>query len=107
AAKHFKRVAMELGGKSPNIIFADANLDAAVAGAVGGIFGATGQMCTAGSRLLVQNSIKEEVSRRLLELTSTIKLGDPMDPATQMGPLSNRPQFDKTLHYIEVARGDG
>ena len=64
-------------------------------------------MCTAGSRLLVQNSVKEDVTRRIVEIAGTVKLGDPMDPATQMGPISNRPQFDKVLSYIEVAREDG
>lgn len=107
AARSMKRVTMELGGKSPNIIFEDANLDAAAAGAVSGIFGAAGQMCTAGSRLLVQNSVKEEITRRILAIARNVKLGDPMDPATQMGPISNRPQFDKVLSYIEIARHDG
>ncbi|WP_108260390.1 aldehyde dehydrogenase [Mangrovicoccus ximenensis] len=107
AARGMKRVAMELGGKSPNIIFEDADLEAAAAGAISGIFGATGQMCTAGSRLLVQNSVKEQVTRRLLEMARTIKIGDPMDPGTQMGPVSNKPQFDKVMDYIGIAREDG
>ena len=107
AAANMKRVAMELGGKSPNIIFEDANLDSAAAGAISGIFGATGQMCTAGSRLLVQNSIKEEVTQKLLDIARQIKLGDPMDPATQMGPVSNKPQFDKVIEYIDIAHHDG
>lgn len=107
AARGMKRVALELGGKSPNIIFDDANLDAAAAGAVSGIFGATGQMCTAGSRLLVQNAVKEEVTRKILAITRSIKLGDPMDPGTQMGPVSNKPQYDKVLSYIDIARADG
>ena len=92
AARGMKRVAMELGGKSPNIIFEDANLDAAVGGAISGIFGAAGQMCTAGSRLSVQNSVKAQVTEKLLAIAARIKLGDPMDPATQIGPISNRPQ---------------
>ena len=107
AARQMKRVAMELGGKSPNIVFADADLDAAVAGAISGIFGASGQMCTAGSRLLVQNSAKEEVTKRLLALARTIKLGDPMNADTQMGPISTRPQFEKVLNYIKIAQEDG
>jgi aldehyde dehydrogenase (NAD+) len=107
AALGMKRVAMELGGKSPNIIFDDANLDAAVGGAISGIFGAAGQMCTAGSRLLVQNSVKDEVTDKLLATARTIKLGDPMDPATQMGPISNGPQYDKVLQYIDIAHKDG
>lgn len=107
AAKHMKRVAMELGGKSPNIIFEDANLDAAAAGAISGIFGAAGQMCTAGSRLLVQNTVKDQVIGKLLDIARRIKVGDPMDPATQMGPISNPPQYDKVLQYIDVAHKDG
>jgi acyl-CoA reductase-like NAD-dependent aldehyde dehydrogenase len=107
AARNMKRVAMELGGKSPNIIFEDADLDAATAGAISGIFGAAGQMCTAGSRLLVQNSIKDEIIARLVEATRAIRVGDPMDPNTQMGPISNKPQFDKVIEYIQIAHQDG
>lgn len=107
AAPGMKRVAMELGGKSPNIIFEDANLEAATAGAISGIFGAAGQMCTAGSRLLVQNSVKDQVTARLLAIARTIKVGDPMDPSTQMGPISNAAQYDKVLQYIDVAHKDG
>ena len=107
AAQGMKRVAMELGGKSPNIIFEDANLDAATGGAISGIFGAAGQMCTAGSRLLVQNSVKEQVTKKLLDIARKIKLGDPMDPATQMGPISNKPQYDKVIEYIDIAHRDG
>jgi aldehyde dehydrogenase (NAD+) len=107
AARHMKRVAMELGGKSPNIIFEDADLDAAAQGAVSGIFGAAGQMCTAGSRLLIQNSIKEEFTQRVLAATKTIKMGNPMDPDTQMGPLSNTPQYKKVLEYISLANAEG
>lgn len=107
AAAGMKRVAMELGGKSPNIIFEDANLESATAGAISGIFGASGQMCTAGSRLLVQNSVKDQVTEKLLVLARQIKMGDPMDPATQMGPISNKPQFDKVMEYIDIAHKDG
>ena len=107
AARHMKRVALELGGKSPNIVFEDADLDMAAEGAVSGIFGAAGQMCTAGSRLLVQNSVKERFIDKLLQLTRTIKLGDPMDPSTQMGPISNQPQYKKVLEYITIAKAEG
>ena len=106
-ARHMKRVAMELGGKSPNIVFDDADLEAATAGAVAGIFGAAGQMCTAGSRLLVQNSIKAEFTERLLAVARTVKMGNPMDKTTQMGPISTAPQFDKVLKYIDIARSEG
>jgi (Z)-2-((N-methylformamido)methylene)-5-hydroxybutyrolactone dehydrogenase len=107
AARSMKRVAMELGGKSPNIVFEDADLDRACIGAVAGIFGATGQMCTAGSRLLVQNSIKEAFTEKLLVMARTLKLGDPMKADTQVGPIATPPQFEKVLHYIAVARADG
>ena len=82
-------------------------LDAAVNGAISGIFGAAGQMCTAGSRLLVQNSIREGFTARVIEAARSIRLGNPMDADTQMGPMSNKPQFDKVLSMIEMARSDG
>lgn len=107
AARTMKRVAMELGGKSPNIVFEDADLDAACIGAIKGIFSASGQMCTAGSRLLVQSSIREEFTRRLLDVARKLKLGDPMQADTDVGPISTPPQFEKVLHYIEVAKGEG
>ncbi len=107
AARGMKRVAMELGGKSPNIVFEDADLDQACIGAVAGIFGATGQMCTAGSRLLVQNSIRAEFTERLLAMARTLRLGDPMNADTQIGPIATPPQFQKVLQYLEVARQDG
>ena len=107
AAKHIKRVSLELGGKSPNIIFDDANLDAACAGAVSGIFAATGQTCIAGSRLLVQNSIKDEVSQRLVDMARTAKIGDPMNPETNIGPVTTAPQYAKIREYIDVAKSEG
>ncbi|MEM9097793.1 MAG: aldehyde dehydrogenase, partial [Pseudomonadota bacterium] len=107
AAKTMKRVSLELGGKSPNIIFADANLEAAAAGAVSGIFAATGQTCIAGSRLLVQNSIKDEVTQRLIDLANTAKIGDPMQPETNIGPVTTEPQYKKILDYIDIAKGEG
>ena len=107
AARTMKRVAMELGGKSPNIVFEDADLEQACVGAVGGIFGATGQMCTAGSRLLVQNSIKEAFTEKVLGMARTLRLGDPMEADTQVGPIATPPQYEKVLHYIEVAKADG
>ena len=107
AARGMKRVAMELGGKSPNIVFGDADLDAAAIGVVSGIFGAAGQMCIAGSRLLVQNSIKKRFTERLVALARDVRLGDPMQPTTNVGPIATPPQFAKVLEYIEIARGDG
>lgn len=107
AARGMKRVAMELGGKSPNIVFEDADLDAAAVGVVSGIFGAAGQMCVAGSRLLVQNSIKESFTERLIALARDVRLGDPMQPTTNVGPISTPPQYAKVLDYIGIAKSDG
>jgi aldehyde dehydrogenase (NAD+) len=107
AARTIKRVSLELGGKSPNIVFDDADLDLAAVGAIAGIFGAAGQMCTAGSRLLVQNSIKEAFTGRLVDLARNMKMGDPMLPDTNIGPIATPPQFKKVLDYIDVARSDG
>ncbi|MEM7189699.1 MAG: aldehyde dehydrogenase [Pseudomonadota bacterium] len=107
AGKTIKRVSLELGGKSPNIIFDDANLDAACAGAVSGIFAATGQTCIAGSRLLVQNSVRDEVTERLIDMARTAKIGDPMDPNTNIGPVTTGPQFAKIKDYIEIAKSEG
>ena len=107
AARHFKHTAMELGGKSPNIVFADADLEQAAFGAISGIFAATGQTCIAGSRLLVQDSIHDAFVERLLAVARTARMGDPMDPATQVGPVTTPPQFEKVLGYIEVAKSEG
>src|SRR5690242_17409962 len=99
AAKGMKTVTLELGGKSPNIVFDDADLDQAVKGIVSGIFAATGQTCQAGSRLLVQDSIHDEVVRRLIDFIKDAKIGDPADLSTQIGPVATKPQFDKILSY--------
>lgn len=107
AARNLTRVSLELGGKSPNIVFSDADLDVAANGAIAGIFGATGQTCMAGSRLLVQEDIHDALLARLVARTKTIKLGDPMDTATEMGPVANEPQFQKVLEYIEIAKAEG
>mgnify|MGYP001952299726 CR=1 FL=1 len=107
AARQFKHVSLELGGKSPNIVFADANLDDAVNGAVSGIFAATGQTCIAGSRLLVQDAVYDEVVERLLALARTARMGDPMSMDTQVGPVTTRPQYDKVLSYIQIAKDEG
>jgi acyl-CoA reductase-like NAD-dependent aldehyde dehydrogenase len=107
AAKTFKRVSLELGGKSPNIVFADANLEDAANGAVSGIFAATGQSCIAGSRLLVQESIHDAFLEKLLAIAKTARLGDPMSMETQIGPVTTRPQYEKVLSYIEIAKKEG
>lgn len=106
-AENFTRVTLELGGKSPNIVFDDADIEAAANGVIAGIFGATGQTCMAGSRLLVQSSIKDELLKRVAERAKTIKLGDPMDMATEMGPMATRPQFDKVMGILDRAKADG
>ena len=107
AAKDIKRVSLELGGKSPNIVFADANLDNAVKGAVAGIFAATGQTCVAGSRLLVQESIHDAFVEQLVDFARTAKMGNPMSLDTQVGPVTNLPQYDKVLGYIDLAKAEG
>lgn len=107
AAGTMKRVSVELGGKSPNIIFADADLDKAVPAAAMAVFANSGQICSAGTRLFVQSSIQEEFMERLAAFTRTIKVGDPLDPETQLGPVVSAPQMDKILAYIESATREG
>ena len=107
AAQSFKRVSLELGGKSPNIVFADANQTAAVKGVISGIFAATGQTCMAGSRLLVHSSIHDEFVGKLVDFMSSASLGDPNDAKTNIGPVSNRPQLDRVMKYIEIAKSEG
>jgi (Z)-2-((N-methylformamido)methylene)-5-hydroxybutyrolactone dehydrogenase len=107
AAQHFKRVSLELGGKSPNIIFDDADLGKAANGVITGIFSAGGQTCMAGSRLLVQENIHDAFLERLVSITSQAKLGDPARSDVQVGPVATRPQYEKVMHYIEVAKQEG
>jgi aldehyde dehydrogenase (NAD+) len=107
AAKTMKRVTLELGGKSPNIVFDDCNLDKAAAGVVSGIFAATGQTCIAGSRLLVQNSIKEAFTKKVAELGATARKGNPMDADTNIGPVTTPAQYQKILDYIDIAKKEG
>jgi aldehyde dehydrogenase (NAD+) len=107
AGQHLKRVSLELGGKSPNIVFDDANLENAVNGVITGIFSAGGQTCMAGSRLLVQDSIHDEFIERMLEITHRAKAGDPSKPDVQIGPIATRPQFDKVMEYIAIAKDEG
>ncbi|ANY09873.1 carnitine dehydratase [Pseudonocardia sp. HH130630-07] len=100
-------VTLELGGKSPNIVFADADIEAALSGAFAGIFAATGQTCVAGSRLLVERSVYDEVCTALAERSRTIRLGDPTVVETEMGTCANRQQYDRVLGHIEAAGKDG
>lgn len=107
AARGIKPVTLELGGKSANIVFEDADLDAAVNGVVSGIFAATGQTCIAGSRALVHHSIHDEFVERLVKLARTARMGDPLELTTQVGPVTTRPQYDKVLDYIRIALREG
>lgn len=107
AAGNLKRVTLELGGKSANIIFPDADLDAAVKAAAAGIFFNTGQVCSAGSRILAHEDIHDEVVARLVARAATVRLGDPRDTATSMGPLVSEVQMSRVLDYIEVGRREG
>ena len=107
AAKTMKRVTLELGGKSPNIVFDDCDLDLAAAGVISGIFAATGQTCIAGSRLLVQNSIRERFTARVAELGATARKGNPMSADTNIGPITTPAQYRKVLDYIGIAKAEG
>ena len=107
AAQHVKRVTLELGGKSPQIVFADADFRQAVNGVLTGIFGSNGQSCVAGSRLLVEASAHDEFVGLLREAIRGLRAGDPTDEHTQFGPIANEPQFRKILRYIEIAKAEG
>jgi acyl-CoA reductase-like NAD-dependent aldehyde dehydrogenase len=107
AAPDFKKVTLELGGKSANIVFDDADLDQAVNGAISGIFAASGQTCIAGSRLLLQDSIHDAFLERLVEMAATARIGDPMLADTQVGPITTEPQYRKILDYIKIAKDEG
>jgi aldehyde dehydrogenase (NAD+) len=107
AARDIKHVSLELGGKSPNIVFEDADIDAAVVGAISGIFAATGQTCIAGSRLLLQESIHDRFMEKLVALAGSAKIGDPMLPDTNVGPVTTEPQYRKVLEYIDIAKKEG
>ena len=107
AARTMKRVSLELGGKSPNIVFEDCDMAQAASGVISGIFAASGQTCIAGSRLLVQNSIREEFTERVRELGASARKGNPMLPDTNIGPVTTPAQFKKVVDYIEIAKAEG
>jgi (Z)-2-((N-methylformamido)methylene)-5-hydroxybutyrolactone dehydrogenase len=107
AAEGLKTVTLELGGKSANIVFGDANIDSAVNGAISGIFAASGQTCIAGSRLLVHRKIHDEVVAGVVKLASSARIGNPSLPETQVGPITTQPQREKVLSYLDIARGEG
>ncbi|MET3616128.1 aldehyde dehydrogenase (NAD+) [Rhizobium aquaticum] len=107
ASVNFKRLTLELGGKSAQLVFPDANIDNAVKGVVSGIFAATGQTCIAGSRLLVHESIHDEFLEKFLALAATARMGDPMEMTTQVGPVTTQPQFNRVLSMIDMAKNEG
>lgn len=107
AARTLKRVTLELGGKSPNIIFADADVDAAVKGALSGIFYNKGEVCAAGSRLFVERSIYPQVVDKLAAAAEKTVVGDPRDKTTRMGPVTSKEQYDKVMQYIETGKAEG
>jgi acyl-CoA reductase-like NAD-dependent aldehyde dehydrogenase len=104
-AAGLKRVSLELGGKSPNIVLADAPLDAAAVGALWGIYFNAGQVCQAGSRLLLDERIKDAFTDKLLGLVKTkLKVGDPTDPSTNVGPIISEPQLERVMGYVESGK---
>ncbi len=107
AAETLKHITLELGGKSPNIVFADADLDAAVRGATVGIFYGKGEVCAAGSRLLVEKSIKDQFIGKLAERTKKMVPGDPLDPKTRLGAISSKGQLERVLNYVDIAKREG
>ena len=107
ASKNLKRISLELGGKSPNIVFADSDVDSAVAGAMTGIFFNQGEVCCAGSRLFIEKSIHEEFIDKLSNKAANMRVGNPEDTGTQMGAQVSKEQFDKILGYIETGKQEG
>lgn len=107
AARRNARVTLELGGKSPNIVFADADIEAAIDGVLKGIFSACGQTCVAGSRILVQSSIGDDFFDALRRRVEALRIGDPMLPGTQISPVASRAQLAKVLGYIDIASAEG
>lgn len=107
AGSKMKHATMELGGKSPLIVFDDADLENAIGGAMLGNFYSTGQVCSNSTRVFVQKGIHDRFIERLVERTKKIRIGDPLDPETQMGPLVNKAQRDKVVEYIAIGRNEG
>jgi acyl-CoA reductase-like NAD-dependent aldehyde dehydrogenase len=107
SAGNLKRIQLELGGKGANIVFADADLTAAINGSAFAIFHNQGQACIAGSRLMLQRSIAEEFLDRFCALAESIRVGNPLDPSTEMGPLTSPMHRDRVLSYVDVAKGEG
>jgi aldehyde dehydrogenase (NAD+) len=107
SASNIKRVSLELGGKSPDVVFADADLDQAVPVTAMSVFGNSGQVCSAGTRLFVEQSINEEFTARVAEFGKSLKVGHGVDPSTQIGPLISKRQFERVSGYLDIGRGEG
>src|SRR5215510_6989574 len=107
SADTLKRVTLELGGKSPNIVFADAAVDSAVKGAINGIFYGKGEVCCAGSRLFVEKKVEDEFLTKLVEASKKLKLGDPLDPKTRLGAIVSQRQMETVLSYVEAGKKEG
>lgn len=107
AAENMTRVTCELGGKSASIVFADADLDKTVKGVMAGVFAASGQTCMAGSRVLVERSIYDRFADALCEGAAGLKVGSPQDPESNMGPIANRPNYEKVMSYLQIAQDEG
>lgn len=107
AADTLKHITLELGGKSPNIVLPDADLEAAARGATVGIFYGKGEVCAAGSRLLVDRSIKDAFVAKVVERTKKLTPGDPLDPKTRLGAIASKAQFERVLRYIELGKQEG
>ena len=104
---NLKKVQLELGGKGANVVFSDANIDAVVQGSAFGIFHNQGQACIAASRMIVHESVADEVLEKFVALARSIRIGDPLDPTTEMGPLTSRQHRDRVLSYVDIAREQG
>jgi acyl-CoA reductase-like NAD-dependent aldehyde dehydrogenase len=107
AAETLKHITLELGGKSPNIVLPDADIESAIRGATIGIFYGKGEVCAAGSRLLVDRSIKDEFMEKLVSRTKKMVPGDPLDPKTRLGAISSKGQMERVLGYVETAKKEG
>jgi len=107
AGPRLKRLSMELGGKSPNLIFADADLDTAARTAAFAVWGHSGQVCTAGTRVLVERKVHDDVVSRMVAVSRNLKIGPSMDPDTQVGPVISKEQLERVSHYVELGRREG
>jgi acyl-CoA reductase-like NAD-dependent aldehyde dehydrogenase len=106
ASRTFKKVVLEMGGKSPTIVFADADLEIAARAAIWSVFANTGQACSAGTRLLVEAGVGEEFTARITELASRVRVGDPLDPSVHIGPIASQQQYERVNLYVEAGRAD-